>query len=94
MLLKIDFNKKAQKEFDEVQVDFPSIKALDPSLFVTIRYANKKTGTISSPQMIPVTDICDPEEGNESSSAVTKLEKTINHDKENAGQSPRKPTHN
>lgn len=57
MLLTIDFKHKAKKAFNQVLVDIQGVKVEDPDAFITVRYANSKTGEVSREEVLTVNAI-------------------------------------
>lgn len=89
MLLKINYKSEDKKQFDEVHIDLPGLKATDPTLFASIRYVNSEDGTTSSEQLVPVTELCDPDEIEE---AEVISDEPIKHEDNKSPK--RKPTNN
>lgn len=103
MLLRIDFPKEEiQEQFDQIHVDIQGVKVDDPTEFIRISYGNSITGEVSSPYLLPVTDIENYANKEDEPKVEQEVEpiKLIKADitnikeKNNAGQSPLKRNNN
>lgn len=95
MRIKIDFPKEMKELFDTVEVDIQGVKVDDPTEFIRVNFKNSETGSVSESAFLPVTDIenyANKEQSGEQEPAeivredIKKL--STGEDKNNAGQSP------